>query len=72
METENDRRDRECTAHAVCPKCGARVVVRKVSNPCCDPSFEPSSPVGYVIQCNKCHTWLTGLIDPNDGGFLLL
>ena len=66
--TESDRREGENTADTACPKCGARVVLRKVSNP----SLEPSGPAGYVIQCNECRTWLTGIIDPDDGAFVLL
>jgi DNA-directed RNA polymerase subunit RPC12/RpoP len=68
VATDDDRKDRECAADTACPKCGARVVFRRVSSP----SLDSSGLVGYVIQCNECSTWLTGMIDPDDGVLVLL
>ena len=52
---------------ASCPKCQARLVFCRVSNPHIDSGgFE-----SYFLECSECGAWLVGIIDPCDEALLL-
>lgn len=68
MGIEDDQKKGERTAEAICPKCGSKVTIARVSHLATD----DNGCEAYFIQCNDCKTWLTGIIDPDDDVFLLL
>jgi hypothetical protein len=68
VATKKDQKKCKDETETRCPKCAARLVIRRVSNAAVDPDGRE----GYFIQCRECGTWLTGMTDPGGEAFLLL
>jgi hypothetical protein len=67
IESHSASVEAERTTAAACPKCGARIVIRRVL----DPNIDSSGFENYFLKCNQCSVWLIGIIDPYDEALLL-
>jgi uncharacterized Zn finger protein len=61
------REQADCTTEASCPKCGARAMIHRLS----DPNIDSCGFENYFLKCNDCGAWLVGIIDPYDETLLL-
>lgn len=68
VTTDKNRQKKRGVTEVTCPKCGSRSVISRIPQP----AAGADGNEGYFVQCQKCGTWLTGTIDPNDEAFLPL